>query len=202
MVPLALLQAVLHAGCESGADTPPFTAAGYDRCRPPAFRTLAGWHGELHKNSACQAPGRMGASILLGVSTVPRDHVGHEYVTHKLSQVVALGADAVLTGPDHTVLKSNGTVEPLCALGAGAGKSQTTRAVARLLRPRAPWRGAFPTSMIFGTTHHCGRAVRKTFDGLPTDAVINSKAASHRAGPTRTPACLQPSRPLCRHHSM
>jgi predicted GTPase len=60
--------------------------------------------------------------------------VRHEYVMHKLSQVVALGADAVLMGPDHTAIKSTKPVISVCAVRTGAGKSQTTRAVANLLR--------------------------------------------------------------------
>ena len=60
--------------------------------------------------------------------------VRHEYVMHKLSQVVALGADAVLMGPDHTAIKSIKPVISVCAVRTGAGKSQTTRAVANLLR--------------------------------------------------------------------
>ena len=60
--------------------------------------------------------------------------VRHEYVMHKLSQVIALGADAVLMGPDHTALKSTKPVISVCAVRTGAGKSQTTRAVATLLR--------------------------------------------------------------------
>lgn len=60
--------------------------------------------------------------------------VSHEYVMHEASQVLAAGADFCLLGPRHTQLKSSKPVVAVCAVRTGAGKSQTTRYVARCLR--------------------------------------------------------------------
>jgi predicted GTPase len=60
--------------------------------------------------------------------------VSHEYVMHKASLVLALGADFRLLGPDATMLKS---VRPVISIGAvrtGSGKSQTTRRVCDILK--------------------------------------------------------------------
>ncbi len=59
--------------------------------------------------------------------------VAHEFVMHQASRVLAAGADFLLMGPVHTMLASP---KPIVATGAtrtGAGKSQTTRYLARLL---------------------------------------------------------------------
>lgn len=60
--------------------------------------------------------------------------IAHTYVMHKASQVLAAGADFTLLGPKHTQIKS---VKPVVSVGAvrtGAGKSQTSRHVASILR--------------------------------------------------------------------
>ena len=62
--------------------------------------------------------------------------VSHEFVMHEASRVLAAGADFALLGPARTMLPS---VRPVIAIGAtrtGAGKSQTTRAIAALLAER------------------------------------------------------------------
>ena len=59
--------------------------------------------------------------------------VAHETVMHAASRVLAAGADFELLGPRRTMLRST---RPIVATGAtrtGAGKSQTTRYLARLL---------------------------------------------------------------------
>ncbi len=59
--------------------------------------------------------------------------VAHEYVMHQASRALAGGADFVLLGPVHTMIPSS---QPVVATGAtrtGAGKSQTTRYLARLM---------------------------------------------------------------------
>ncbi|HSW42177.1 MAG TPA: cyclic 2,3-diphosphoglycerate synthase [Patescibacteria group bacterium] len=59
--------------------------------------------------------------------------VTHEYVMHQASRALAGGANFVLLGPVRTMLAST---RPIVATGAtrtGAGKSQTTRYLARLL---------------------------------------------------------------------
>jgi predicted GTPase len=60
--------------------------------------------------------------------------VGHEYVMHKASEVLAAGADFQLLGPNATMLDARVPVVAVCAVRTGAGKSQTTRAVATTLR--------------------------------------------------------------------
>ncbi|MBI4791094.1 MAG: GTPase [Chloroflexi bacterium] len=60
--------------------------------------------------------------------------VSHEFVMNRASLVLATGADFRLLGPRATMLKS---VKPVVAIGAvrtGSGKSQTTRAVAGILK--------------------------------------------------------------------
>jgi predicted GTPase len=62
--------------------------------------------------------------------------VSHEFVMHEASRVLSAGADFTLLGPARTMLPS---VRPVIAIGAtrtGAGKSQTTRAIAALLAER------------------------------------------------------------------
>ncbi len=67
--------------------------------------------------------------VIFAYSDVP-----HTYVMHKASQVLAAGADFRLLGPAQTMLKSNKPVVSVCAVRTGAGKSQTTRLVAKILR--------------------------------------------------------------------
>jgi predicted GTPase len=60
--------------------------------------------------------------------------VAHEYVMHKASTVLAAGANFVLLGPDATMLDAAVPVVAVTAVRTGAGKSQTTRAVAETLK--------------------------------------------------------------------
>jgi predicted GTPase len=60
--------------------------------------------------------------------------VSHEYVMHRGSEVLAAGANFELLGPDATMLDATVPVVAVCAVRTGAGKSQTTRAVAQVLR--------------------------------------------------------------------
>jgi predicted GTPase len=60
--------------------------------------------------------------------------VSHEYVMHKGSQALAAGANFVLLGPDDTMLQATVPVVAVCAVRTGSGKSQTSRAVAKVLR--------------------------------------------------------------------
>ena len=62
--------------------------------------------------------------------------VSHEDVMHKASEVLAAGASFVLLGPGDTMLESAVPVVAVCAVRTGAGKSQTTRAVAATLRKK------------------------------------------------------------------
>ena len=60
--------------------------------------------------------------------------VSHEYVMHLASRVNAAGPDFELGGAGRTMLPSSKPVVAVCASRTGAGKSQTSRAVANILR--------------------------------------------------------------------
>jgi predicted GTPase len=62
--------------------------------------------------------------------------VSHEHVMHLASRTLAAGADFLLLGPRHTMLKARVPVIAVCAARTGAGKSQTTRRLAVLLEER------------------------------------------------------------------
>ena len=67
--------------------------------------------------------------VVFAYSDVP-----HEYVMHKASEVLAAGADFKLMGLNTTMVKSVKPVVSVCAVRTGAGKSQTSRFVAKVLR--------------------------------------------------------------------
>lgn len=60
--------------------------------------------------------------------------VSHQYVMHRASEVLALGADFWIMGPESTMLESSRPVISVCAVRTGAGKSQTSRRVVDILR--------------------------------------------------------------------
>ena len=60
--------------------------------------------------------------------------VRHEHVMHLASEANAAGADFKLMGIRNTAIKSKKPVISVCATRTGAGKSQTTRKVAEILR--------------------------------------------------------------------
>jgi predicted GTPase len=60
--------------------------------------------------------------------------VRHVDVMHIASRVLAAGADFRLLGPNQTELVASVPVVAVCAVRTGAGKSQTTRRVAEILR--------------------------------------------------------------------
>jgi len=60
--------------------------------------------------------------------------VSHEHVMHLASRAMAVGASFVLLGPDATMLTSRRRVVSIGAARTGAGKSQTTRRVAGILK--------------------------------------------------------------------
>ena len=59
--------------------------------------------------------------------------LSHEEVMHKASAVLAAGADFRLLGPRATMLSSTKPVVAISAVRTGAGKSQTSRKIGRLL---------------------------------------------------------------------
>ncbi len=60
--------------------------------------------------------------------------VSYEEVMHKAAVAMAEGADFILLGATYTMLKSKKPVIAVCAVRTGAGKSQTTRKVADILK--------------------------------------------------------------------
>ncbi|HWC13541.1 MAG TPA: cyclic 2,3-diphosphoglycerate synthase [Actinomycetota bacterium] len=60
--------------------------------------------------------------------------ISHDQVMHIGSRALAAGADYVLLGPRSTAIKANLPVVAVCAVRTGSGKSQTTRAVTRILQ--------------------------------------------------------------------
>jgi len=60
--------------------------------------------------------------------------VSHEYVGHLAARVNALGAGFELPSATRTMIASKKPVVAICASRTGVGKSQTTRAVAKVLR--------------------------------------------------------------------
>ncbi|MGH2788126.1 MAG: cyclic 2,3-diphosphoglycerate synthase [Actinomycetota bacterium] len=60
--------------------------------------------------------------------------VSHEYLMHLASRALAAGADFKLLGPNVTMLEAEIPVIAVCAVRTGCGKSQTTRAVAQILK--------------------------------------------------------------------
>ncbi len=60
--------------------------------------------------------------------------VAHEDVMHKASIALAAGADFMMMGADHTMVKSTKPVISICAVRTGCGKSQTTRRVCEILK--------------------------------------------------------------------
>ncbi|MCL5964156.1 MAG: cyclic 2,3-diphosphoglycerate synthase [Candidatus Thermoplasmatota archaeon] len=67
--------------------------------------------------------------VVFSYSDVP-----HEYVMHKASIALANGAGFSFIPPKVTMLKSRVPVIAVCAVRTGCGKSQTTRAVSKILK--------------------------------------------------------------------
>lgn len=62
--------------------------------------------------------------------------VSHEYVMHKASLCLSLGADFVLLGPEKTMLKSKQPVISVSAVRTGCGKSGITRYILGVLKDK------------------------------------------------------------------
>ncbi len=60
--------------------------------------------------------------------------VTYEHVMRTGIRAMAVGADFMLLGPEHTMVKSTKPVIAICASRTGAGKSQTSRLVVKILR--------------------------------------------------------------------
>ena len=62
--------------------------------------------------------------------------ISNQDVMHKASVVLACGADFSLMGLESTMLKAKVLVISVCAVRTGAGKSQTSRLIARILKEK------------------------------------------------------------------
>ncbi|MBU0639749.1 MAG: cyclic 2,3-diphosphoglycerate synthase [Planctomycetes bacterium] len=71
-------------------------------------------------------------------------------VMHKAALVNAAGADFVLLGHENTMLKSSKPVIAVCAVRTGCGKSQTSRAVVKILRALGKKAAAIRHPMPYG----------------------------------------------------
>ncbi|MDQ3955477.1 MAG: cyclic 2,3-diphosphoglycerate synthase [Actinomycetota bacterium] len=60
--------------------------------------------------------------------------ISHAAVMHLGSRALAAGADYTLLGPRSTMLRAKVPVVAVCAVRTGSGKSQTTRAITRILK--------------------------------------------------------------------
>jgi predicted GTPase len=67
------------------------------------------------------------------VVTFAYSDVSNEFVMHEAARVNAAGAQFVLLGAEQTMLASTKPVISVCAVRTGAGKSQTSRRVTRIL---------------------------------------------------------------------
>lgn len=74
----------------------------------------------------------------------------HDVVMHKVSLVNACGADFVILGHRHTMLKSRKPVIAVCAVRTGCGKSQTSRAVVKTLKEMGKKVAAIRHPMPYG----------------------------------------------------
>lgn len=62
--------------------------------------------------------------------------INHVSLMHKASTVMAAGASFKMLGPNDTCIKADIPVISICAVRTGVGKSQTTRAVEKILKER------------------------------------------------------------------
>ncbi len=89
--------------------------------------------------------------------------LAHEAVMHKAALVNAAGADFVMLGHRATMLRSRVPVIAVCAVRTGCGKSQTTRAVARILQSLGKRVAAIRHPMPYG---ELDRQICQRFAGL------------------------------------
>lgn len=76
--------------------------------------------------------------------------LSHNEVMHKASIALANGADFTLLGPNSTMLKSSKPVISVTAVRTGSGKSQTSRAIAEILKKNGKKVVAIRHAMPYG----------------------------------------------------
>ncbi len=104
----------------------------------------------------------------------------HQEVMHKAALTNACGADFIMLGSARTMLRSGRPVVAVCAVRTGCGKSQTTRAVAKILKDAGRRIAAVRHPMPYGElsrqvcqrfasladldTHHCTIEEREEYE--------------------------------------
>ncbi len=92
--------------------------------------------------------------------------VSHETVMHLASRALAAGANFTLLGPRATMLHATVPVVAVCAVRTGSGKSQTTRAVSRILKGANKRVAVVRHPMAYGNLVEQGVQRFETFDDL------------------------------------
>ncbi|HEX2236554.1 MAG TPA: cyclic 2,3-diphosphoglycerate synthase [Actinomycetota bacterium] len=92
--------------------------------------------------------------------------VSHETVMHIGSRALAAGADYTLLGPRSTMLRATIPVVAVCAVRTGSGKSQTTRAVSRVLKDAGKRIAVVRHPMPYGDLARQAVQRFETFDDL------------------------------------
>jgi len=114
--------------------------------------------------------------------------IPHVEVMHKASAAMAEGADFVLIGATYTMLKSQKPVVSVCAVRTGAGKSQTTRRVCKVIRKTGKRVVAVRHPMPYGdlkaqvvqrfssyadfVRHHCTIEEREEYEPLVAQGIV------------------------------
>jgi predicted GTPase len=86
----------------------------------------------------------------VGVVTMAYSDLPHEEVMHKAALVNAAGADFHILGHRHTMIASSKPVISVCAVRTGCGKSQTARAITRILKSMGKRVAAIRHPMPYG----------------------------------------------------
>lgn len=86
----------------------------------------------------------------VGIASMAYSDLPHEAVMHKAAIANAAGADFLLLAPERTMIPAKRPVIAVCAVRTGCGKSQTTRAVARILKERGLKTAAIRHPMPYG----------------------------------------------------
>ena len=89
-------------------------------------------------------------SLGVDLCTIAYSDLPYDVVMHKAALVNACGADFVILGHRHTMLKSNKPVIAVCAVRTGCGKSQTSRAIVEILKKLGKKAAAIRHPMPYG----------------------------------------------------
>jgi predicted GTPase len=102
--------------------------------------------------------------------------VSHETVMHIGSRALAAGADYVLLGPRSTMIQAEVPVVAVCAVRTGSGKSQTTRAVSRILKAAGKKTAVVRHPMPYGDmTKQIAQRFETSQDLIDADCTIEER---------------------------